>query len=82
MVVDMPLVEVEFTSHSTTGTDDQTRPGMSMRAFISTSYDVGIRRRDDLVEVPLGVIPRDQLRRLIDFMREFLAECEGVAERD
>lgn len=79
-VVTMPAVDVEFTSHSSTGKSTGTRPGMGIRAFVSTPYDVGIRRGKDTVEVPLGVIPRDDLRRLIAFMQEFLVECEGHAD--
>jgi hypothetical protein len=74
LVVMLPLVDVEFTSHSSTGTDDQTRPGMGIRAFINSKFNVGIQRANDTVEVPLGVIPRDHLQRLITFMQEFLDE--------
>ena len=79
MVVTMQFVDVEFTSDASTGISDQTRPGMGIRAYFNATNGggIGVRRGDETIEVPLGVIQRDHLRRLITFMQEFLEECEG-----
>jgi hypothetical protein len=76
MIINLPLTDLEFSAPARAGTDPQTNPGIGL--FFRTASELKhynrFRTHDGFMQLPWVVIPRDQARRLRDFLNLFLDE--------
>jgi hypothetical protein len=79
MIINLPLTDLEFNAPARTGANPQTNPGIRF-LFRTTLSEAELaplryyRTHDGFMQLPGGVIPRDQARRLRDFLNLFLDE--------
>jgi hypothetical protein len=75
MEINVPLVKLVVSTHSYTGSDPQTQPGVHIH--VDTTPESVLCTGEDGVafyRFPMGVIPRDQVRRLRNLLTEFLLD--------